>query len=81
MELIIIDPAQLALLVGLTVGLVEVAKRVGLPAQYAPVVSIACGLGLAALVLPLGSALALSGIVVGLTASGLYSGTRATLQA
>ncbi|HLH26398.1 MAG TPA: hypothetical protein VK066_28085 [Chloroflexota bacterium] len=75
--------------VPLIVGLVEVAKGVGLDARWAP--AVALGLGLA---LSLGYRAALGGVggaewaqatlgglALGLAASGLYSGTRAVANA
>jgi hypothetical protein len=66
------------------VGLVEVLKAIGLPSRWAPVAAIGCGIAICA-----GAALAsgseagarwfeagLSGIVAGLAASGLYSGSK-----
>ena len=65
-------------LIPATMGLVDVAKRAGLPSKYAPVVSIAIGiiLGIAT---NIGNAQKgiITGIAIGLSASGLYSGTKA----
>jgi hypothetical protein len=71
-------------MVPLIVGLVEVAKRVGLPAQYAA--GVALGLGLLASVGAWAAAetggrdlfdATLVGLALGLSASGLYSVARA----
>lgn len=69
---------------GLIVGLVELLKRsVGLPPRYAGLVAVALGLLLAALLKwdspAVGSWLQvlLMGVLSGLSAAGLYSGTRA----
>jgi len=64
-------------LVPLIVGVVEVAKQVGLPVRFAPLLSLLLGLG-AGFFLH-GSSLALSvvtGLMIGLSASGLYSATK-----
>ena len=71
--------------VPLIVGLVEVAKGAGLEARWAPAMALGLGLAVslgyqAALGMPAGAAWAqagLSGLALGLAASGLYSGTRA----
>lgn len=66
------------LLVPLIVGLVEVAKRSGLPVRWAPLLAVALGLGVAGVVSyrrELGPAL-LWGLALGLAACGLYSGAR-----
>ena len=69
---------------GIVTGLVQVAKTAGLQDRWAPLASVLLGLALglfyvaaAAVTWPVG---VLGGIVAGLTASGLYSGTRATLD-
>lgn len=71
------------LVVPLIVGLVEAAKRLGLPAQYAALLSLALGLAIS-----IGAWLAmrtggrelfdatLVGMALGLSASGLYSVAR-----
>jgi len=72
---------------GVIVALVEGAKRAGLPTRWAPLLAVALGLacGLlahAATVAPrahLWYEAAGTGIVLGLSAAGLYSGTKAIL--
>lgn len=70
------------LLAGLTVGLVEAVKQLGLPTKFAPLVAIGIGIGLSFLgfsSLPFNQ-LILFGIYLGLTAVGLYSGTKNTVE-
>ncbi len=75
--------------VPLIVGLVEVAKGIGLDARWAPAVALGLGLALSlgyrvALGVPAGAEwaqAALGGLALGLAASGLYSGTRAFAHA
>ena len=75
--------------VPLIVGLVEVAKGVGLGSRWAPALAIGLGLALslgyrAALGVPAGAEWAqatLSGLAFGLAATGLYSGARAVTHA
>ena len=69
--------------VPLIVGLVELAKRLGLSARYAALLALALGLGISAgawLTTWLGGRglfeAALTGLALGLSASGLYSVTR-----
>lgn len=70
-------------LVPVIIGVAEVAKRVGFPNKYIPVLNL--GLGVAAgfiYVAPSNSAeAALVGIALGLSASGLYSGVKNVAQA
>lgn len=73
----IINSPELLMLIPLTVGLVEVVKSLGIPDRFAPLASIFLGIGLSFFVMPSLPTVILGGIVIGLTASGLYSGTRA----
>jgi hypothetical protein len=65
------------------VGLCELAKKLGLKAKYSPVVALIFGLLIAFGEMFKGSwnidyyQFIMTGIVYGLTASGLYSGTKA----
>lgn len=100
-------PTELAgiAIVPLIIGLVEVAKRLGLDARWAPPLAVALGLGISlgawaaggcgleAGAAPRPSALLppatcsspfealLTGLALGLSASGLYSAARKTLEA
>lgn len=73
---LVLDPAA-ALAVPVVIGLVEVAKGLGLPPRIAPLASIALGAGLAALSGLTWQAALTQGILIGLAASGLWSGVRA----
>jgi hypothetical protein len=67
--------------VAVIIGLVEVVKRIGLPSKFAPLVSVILGVGFS-FIFP-GETIGLTilfGVVTGLTACGLYSGTKATIQ-
>lgn len=65
-------------LIPATMGLVDVAKRAGLPSKYAPILSLGVGiaLGIATSLDNLQKGI-ITGIAIGLSASGLYSGTKA----
>jgi len=63
-----------------TVGLVAVAKNIGLDGKYAPLASLVVGIGLVALSAAAWQVVVAQGIIVGLAASGLWSGTKATVQ-
>lgn len=59
------------------IGLTELAKRLGLPARFAPLISLALGIGLATLAAGGFTAVALvGGVFLGLSASGLWSGVK-----
>lgn len=74
------DIQPLAIAVGASAGLVELAKRVGLPDRFAPLGSLVFGILMVALFTGGFSIGALSiGVITGLTASGLYSGVKATV--
>lgn len=61
-------------------GIVQSFKLVGLPSRFSPIASIAVGMGIVYGFAEPGLAirsLLLSGVVAGLTASGLYAGSKA----
>ncbi|KYD16278.1 hypothetical protein [Caldibacillus debilis] len=64
-------------IIPLIIGAVELMKRMGLPAKYSPFAALALGLtvGLVYLDAPIKERI-LVGIMFGLSASGLYSGTK-----
>ena len=67
-----------AALVGLIMALVEAAKRTGLPAKYAPLLSLALGIAAGVFIMSPGDVIQgiWSGIAMGLSAVGLYSGVK-----
>lgn len=64
----------------LIVALVQVAKSLGLASKWAPVLSILLGVGLLALVADTLPVTIIGGILAGLSASGLYSGTKTVTE-
>lgn len=76
---IITSPEVLAL-VPVVLGIVETLKFAGLPGAFAPLFSLMIGVALATLVVPVLPAAIITGLTVGLMASGLYSGFKATAQ-
>lgn len=67
----------IALLVAVSAGITELAKTVGLPSRLAPLLSLALGIG--TVFLSAGSisgGVVITGCVIGLTASGFYSGVK-----
>lgn len=64
----------------LIVALVQVAKTLGLASKWSPVLSILLGVGLLALVADTLPVMIIGGILAGLSASGLYSGTKAVVE-
>jgi hypothetical protein len=70
-------------LVAVVIGLVEAAKRIGVPEKFAPLVSLILGLGLSFLGFVANPDLAstiIGGIIIGLSAVGLYSGTKNVIE-
>ena len=61
-------------------ALVEAAKRFGIPAKYAPIVSIIGGIAYGLFTGGLTVEAGLSGLVIGLSASGLYSGGKSVVK-
>ncbi len=71
---------SLSLSIAAVMGIVEAIKKAGLPSKYAPLVSLALGIA-ASFLVPgdtVGSTV-FTGVVIGLSASGLYSGTQTVL--
>ncbi|WP_338470044.1 hypothetical protein R4Z10_14680 [Niallia sp. XMNu-256] len=63
-------------IIPIIIGVVEVVKRVGLPIKYSPLVSLLLGLVFGILyVQPLLDGI-IVGLMVGLSATGLYSGSK-----
>lgn len=62
--------------IAILTGLVELTKRIGLPDRLAPVASLVLGVALAYFAAGFSLQSVLSGIVLGLSASGLYSGVK-----
>lgn len=69
-----------AVLVPVTLGLVQIVKGLNLPSKFAPILSIVFGIGLAFLLFKVSGITTLAGIFVGLSAAGLWSGTKATFS-
>lgn len=63
------------------IGLVQVAKTVGLSARFSPLASVVFGIGLVALTGIAWQAFLVQGIIIGLVASGLWAGSKASFAA
>lgn len=75
------QPIDLGIISGAIIGLVGVATTVGLPKRFAPVLAVLLGIGITALSAgKFSGALVFAGIITGLTASGFYSGAKATVN-
>jgi len=75
-----IIPLQLAM-IPILIGVVEVIKKLGVPKRFVPLASIILGIGISFIVPGVISMFVavIGGAVIGLSAVGLYSGTRATV--
>lgn len=71
---------NIALLVPVILGLVEVVKISGLPRRFLPLVAAILGVGYSLLVNGLTLESGILGLVAGLSSVGLYSGVTNTLQ-
>jgi len=69
-------------LVPIIVGLAEIAKKVGFPQKFVPILNLALGLAAGFFYVAPADAreAALVGIALGLSASGLYSGVKNVAQ-
>lgn len=68
------------LIIPILVGLVEIAKKVGLSGKYSSILSLLLGIGLSLLLKGLSLEAGIQGLVFGLSASGLYSGGKAMVK-
>lgn len=77
-----LDPLSMAL-IPVVVALVEFLKRLGLPSKLAPLTALALGIAGALFYVAPGEPgrAVLSGLIIALSAMGLYSGPKATAQA
>lgn len=69
-------------IIPLLIGILEVFKKIGLNERYIPIASLILGIGLGIALFSEGDFLAgiIQGIFIGLSAVGLYSGTKNTVQ-
>jgi hypothetical protein len=68
---------EITLAIAMVIGLTEAIKRTRLiNNRYTPIISLALGLAIALLMNGLSADAIFSGIIVGLSASGLFSGTK-----
>lgn len=74
---ILLTPTMLAA-IPVVVGVVQVIKSTGLPDRWAPLTSLVLGLGVGILAGGTPLVMVLGGLVIGLSASGMYSGAKAT---
>lgn len=71
---------EIMVVVPVVIGLVQIVKNIGLPSRFAPLTSIALGIGALMLDGVVWQAAVVQGIIVGLVASGLFSGSKALLS-
>jgi hypothetical protein len=69
-------------IIPLLIGILEVFKKAGLSEKYVPIVSIVLGLAIGIFLFAEGNIAAgiVQGIYIGLSAVGLYSGTKNTIE-
>lgn len=68
------------LIIPILIGILEVFKKLGLPVKYVPVLSLLLGVLASVSVSGLAVENFMQGLVYGLSACGLYSGTKATIE-
>ena len=72
--------SQFLILVPVVLGITQVIKMTGLSSRYVPLLSLVLGMVGAILIGNLDSTSLLQGVIAGLSASGLYSGGKATVK-
>ena len=73
-DLLTLNPL-IAVYIPVVIGLIAVAKQTGLPTRFAPLAALVLGIALTALTGTSWQADILQGIITGLSAAGLYSGS------
>lgn len=68
------------LIIPILIGILEVFKKLGLPVKYVPVLSLLLGVLASVSVSGLAVENFIQGLVYGLSACGLYSGTKSTIE-
>ena len=63
-------------LIGIIIGASQMAKGLGVKCKYIPLLNLALGLILSAFIMGFNSESLLQGLIVGLSASGLYDQTK-----
>lgn len=69
-----------AIITAIVIGLVQAAKQLGLPTKYAPLTAIVLGVActMVAAFFTASAGIIFTGLVIGLSACGLYSGVKTT---
>ncbi len=67
-------------IVPILIGVLEVFKRLGVPVKYVPIIAVMLGLILGLTIEGLHIEGALKGLAYGLSACGLYSGAKASIE-
>lgn len=75
------EATALTVAVVVTIGITDIAKKVGLPVRFAPLFSLVIGVLATFLFMEsISWSIVAIGVVTGLTASGAYSGAKATFS-
>lgn len=69
-------------IIPLLIGVLEVIKRLGLPVKYIPLLSLILGIAIGIILFAEGDLIGgiVQGVFIGLSAVGLYSGTKNTIE-
>jgi len=74
------DITEFAILLPITMGIVEVFKRTFLTARFLPLMALVVGVALSGFATGWTTASIFTGLILGLSAMGLWSGTKTTVQ-
>lgn len=72
--------ALAVILIPIILGVVEAIKRIGVPSNYSALVAVVVGVGVSVLLSGVTVISIFVGVLLGLSASGLWSGTKATFK-
>jgi len=74
------DFTEFGILLAVTIGIAEVMKKTFLTSRYIPLATLVVGTALSILAMGVSTTTILTGLTIGLSSMGLYSGTKKTVK-
>jgi hypothetical protein len=74
------DFTEFGILIAVTVGMVEVLKRAKVSSRFLPICALIIGVALSMMAIDFTTRTVLTGLVVGLSSMGLFTGTKTTIK-
>lgn len=74
------DFTEFGILIAVTVGIVEVLKRAKVSSRFLPLCALVIGVCLSIMAIDVSTHTIMTGLVVGLSSMGLFTGTKTTIK-